>query len=70
MKLKQNGTGTMTRAKNAVFIELKLKNCYLEGGGIKIWWVESTREDEQIFGHCVRTPPPSPRIRMENLDMR
>ena len=33
MKLKQNGAGAMTKAKNAVFIGLKLEKFCLVGGG-------------------------------------
>ena len=34
---KKNGTGAMTTAKNKVFIELLLENCYLVGG-MNFWW--------------------------------
>ena len=45
----------MTTAKNSAFIGLYLENCCLVGGstfggGDKIWWGESTGENEQIFG--------------------
>ena len=33
MKLKQNGAGAMNKAKNAVFIGLKLEKFCLVGGG-------------------------------------
>ena len=31
MKIDKNGTGAMATAKNKVFIELLLENCYLVG---------------------------------------
>ena len=38
MKTK-NGTRTMTKAKNNVFIGLLLENCYLVGE-MNFWWME------------------------------
>ena len=37
----------MTTAKNAIFIELQLENCYLVGG--VYWWGFPGGGDEQIF---------------------